>query len=92
MSKRAVQTSEKIAAKDAILNDPAWDAKLEDFADVDALAVFLKRRESFLNALDAAGLQHQYLVSFEPNKPGFNERVIKAFDSLEKSMKARAAE
>lgn len=60
----------------------AWAVKVADFGDPVAASQFLLRRERIFRAAEAAGMTREMLAPFQPNKPGFEARVKRAFLSV----------
>ena len=67
-----------------------WAVKTQDFGDVFASTAFLTRREEILRAGEAAGLTREYFWQFQPTKPGFENRVAAALQSVLASIRHAA--
>lgn len=62
--------------------ESAWAIDVADFGDPLAASQFLIRRKRIFRAAEAAGITKDMLTPFEPNKPGFDARVKRAFLSV----------
>ena len=67
-----------------------WSVKTEDFADIFASIAFLERRAKVLDAGAAAGLDRDFFWQFQPTKPGFEDRVAAALQSVLASIRHAA--
>jgi len=78
--------------------NPEWDAYAQswavdvtDFGDPLDAARFLARRKRIFAETRAQGFPKEMLAAFQPDKPGFEERVGAAFSRLA-SVAGKAAE
>ena len=70
--------------------DSAWAVNVSDFGGpVEATRFLLARKQLFKEA-QANGIPKEMLTPFEPNKPGFADRVAKSFAAIATAAKHAA--
>ena len=62
--------------------EEAWAVEVADFPSLLEASKFLVRRKQFFRAAHKSGVSKEMLTPFEPNKPGFEQRVFQAFESI----------
>jgi hypothetical protein len=62
--------------------ESAWAVDTSDFGSPGEAAKFLISRKKFFRAAEANGVTKEMLTPFQPNKPGFEGRVVRAFESI----------
>ena len=77
-------------AREATAEDFVWAVETADFPDHDAALAFLIRREEVFRVAAAAGLDREVFLPFAPAKPGFEDRVAKAFEAVFNSVRHAA--
>ncbi len=67
-------------------DDFRWAARSQDFGgDILKVTAFLSRRSEILRAAESLGIPRDTFLAFDPNKPGFEERVAAAFGAFPKA-------
>lgn len=59
-----------------------WSILGADFPNPILAAQFLSRRKEIFRSAEKAGIPREMLSLFEPNKPGFEDRVSKALSEF----------
>ena len=67
-----------------------WSVRAADFADMAEVHEFLKSRRDLLKVAKANGIGNEWFLPFDPNKPGFEGRVAKAFEAVLKATRHAA--
>lgn len=62
--------------------ESAWAVNVSDFPDLLEAARFVSRRRRIFREAQALGISKEMLTPFEPNLPGFEERVRVAFSRI----------
>jgi hypothetical protein len=70
--------------------ESAWAVDVVDFGSPLAAAKFLISRKKFFRAAQESGVSKEMLTPFEPNKPGFEDRVLRAFETIKAATKQAA--
>jgi hypothetical protein len=63
-----------------------WSVNVADFDGPMGATRFLARRNEIFRAAAAAGVPKDLLTPFEPNKPGFEERLRSAVSGINRSL------
>jgi hypothetical protein len=67
-----------------------WSVRAVEFKDITEVHSFLKRRSALLRTAAAHGIDREWFLPFEPNKPGFEDRVARAFEAVLKATRHAA--
>ena len=68
--------------------ESSWSVRVADFPSPLEAAKFLSRRKTFFAAAARSGVPKEMFSSFAPNRPGFEDRVRTAFESLIEAAKS----
>lgn len=71
-------------------DDFEWAVESQDFSDIFAVTEFLARRAEILQAGESAGMDRAFFWQFQPTKPGFEDRVAAALQSVLASIRHAA--
>ena len=77
-------------AREATTEDFLWSVETSDFPDHAAAIAFLMRREELFRVADASGLEREISLPFAPSKPGFEDRLCVALETLIEATKSTA--
>ena len=67
-----------------------WAVRAQDFeGDFMKSHAFLMKRTTFFDTAKAIGFEKEAFLPFQPNKPGFFDRVTTAFEALLAAVKAK---
>lgn len=88
--KREPLTNEEGDVRELTAEDFAWGVENSDFGDMWAVTAFLNRREDILETAEAFGIDRDFFLAFDPNKPGFEDRVTDILGSIIKAAKHAA--
>ena len=75
-------------AREVTAEDFVWAVETSDFPDHNAAIAFLMRREELFKVAEASGLERDVFLPFEPSKPGFEDRLRAALESLLEATKS----
>ena len=70
--------------------EEAWAVEVADFDSPIEATKFLMSRKKFFRSAEANGISKEMLTPFLPNKPGFEGRVLRAFESIMSATKHAA--
>ncbi len=88
--KREPLTNEEGDVRELTAEDFAWFVKNADFGTIEAVHDFLDRREEILETAETFGIDRDFFLAFDPNKPGFEDRVTEILGSIIKAAKHAA--
>lgn len=69
--------------RELTVDDFAWFVSVPDFGSMEAVQNFLNRRSELLLKAESVGIDRDFFLAIDPNKPGFEDRVAKVIGAIQ---------